>query len=74
VVSDAESHITASVRPALPVPVNLEYLLAGNDAQRWVDYGGGAHAPRTTRLTSRRLNAMEMRFGIAETLRHQIRQ
>jgi hypothetical protein len=37
VVSETESHITASVRPALPVPVNLEYLLAGNEAQRWVD-------------------------------------
>jgi hypothetical protein len=54
VVSDAESHITASVRPALPVPVNREYLLAGNEVRRWVDYGGGAHATRTTRLISRR--------------------
>jgi len=34
VVSDTESHITASVRLALPVPVNLEDLLAGIEVRR----------------------------------------
>jgi hypothetical protein len=40
VVSDTESHITASVRHALPLSVTLEYLLAGNEAKRWVDHDG----------------------------------